>query len=186
MSATIDVFNPQNPRRAAIRSVGIASVPAARRRPDFGSPAKELPPQRTSGRSNGGGLAIGLGDCRVRTTLDLIRGKWKPMIIEALKGSMLCYGKLRRILPEPRKKVLTAQLRELERDGIVARRVRIERVIRVEYWLTNYGWTLIPVLTSMSAWGQKHKHIALTRLGNLQLSSDGPNSVTFAALAGAR
>ena len=105
----------------------------------------------------GGSTTIKLSDCCVRATLDVIQGKWKSVIIEALEGGSRCYGELRRILPESTKKVLTAQLRELETDGIVSRKVKMERVIRVEYSITKHGWTLIPVLALMGAWGQKHK-----------------------------
>ena len=54
-----------------------------------------------------------LADCRTKVTVDVIRGKWKPIIIKALKNGSLGYAELRRIVPEPTKKVLTDHLREL-------------------------------------------------------------------------
>lgn len=98
-----------------------------------------------------------LFECPVRATIDVIEGKWKPIIVNALKHGTLRFGKLRRELPEASQKVLTGQLRELERDGIIARRTSEKRWERVEYSLTVYGRTLIPVLTVMAKWGEIHK-----------------------------
>jgi len=102
-----------------------------------------------------------LSDCRVRTTLNVIRGKWKPIIIKALRSGSLGYAELRRVAPEPSEKVITAQLRELERDKIISRSVFLERIVRVEYSLTNYGWTIVPVLVRMNEWGQRHRQFVL-------------------------
>jgi DNA-binding HxlR family transcriptional regulator len=98
-----------------------------------------------------------LSECPVRTTIDVIEGKWKPIIVNSLKHGQLRFGMLRRELPEASQKVLTGQLRELERDGIIARRSSEKRWERVEYSLTPYGRTLIPVLTLMAKWGAVHK-----------------------------
>ena len=98
-----------------------------------------------------------LSDCPVRTTIDVIEGKWKPIVVNALKPGALRFGQLRRHAPEATRKVLTEQLRELERDQIISRKVLGERWERVEYALTPYGRTLVPVLTLMAKWGKKHK-----------------------------
>jgi DNA-binding HxlR family transcriptional regulator len=102
-----------------------------------------------------------LADCRVKVTVDVIRGKWKPIIIKALKDRTLGYAELRRIVPEPTKKVLTDHLRELEADRIISRAVPAGRNGRSEYSLTEYGRTLIPVLAVMRAWGQTHREQVL-------------------------
>lgn len=102
-----------------------------------------------------------LADCRVRITLDVLRGKWKAIIIKALKERSLGYAELRRIIPEPSKKVLTDHLRELEQDRIISRIRSTERGVRAEYSLTDYGRTLIPVLAVMRAWGQTHRELVL-------------------------
>lgn len=102
-----------------------------------------------------------LADCRVKVTVDVIRGKWKPIIIKALKYRSLGYAELRRIVPEPTKKVLTDHLRELEADRILSRTASAERNARMEYSLTDYGRTLIPVLAVMRAWGQTHRELVL-------------------------
>ena len=67
-------------------------------------------------------MSMILADCRVKITLDVLRGKWKPIIIKALKSGNLGYAELRRFVPEPTKKVLTDHLRELEQDRIICER----------------------------------------------------------------
>ena len=99
-----------------------------------------------------------LDECPVRTTVDVIDGKWKPMIINELKRSPLRFGRLLRVLPDASRKVVTEQLRELEQEQIVARKLLSgKRLDGVEYSLTRYGRTLVPVLEAMANWGTKHK-----------------------------
>lgn len=98
-----------------------------------------------------------LSECPVRATIDVIEGKWKPIIVNALKPGSLRFGQLRREVPEATRKVLTDQLRELEDDRIIARKTGEKRWERVEYSLTPYGRTLVPVLTLMAKWGKIHK-----------------------------
>jgi DNA-binding HxlR family transcriptional regulator len=98
-----------------------------------------------------------LAECPVRATIDVIEGKWKPIIVNALKQGTLRFGQVRRQVPEAARKVLTEQLRELEHDGIIMRRTSEKRWERVEYSLTSYGRTLVPVLTLMAKWGKTHK-----------------------------
>jgi len=98
-----------------------------------------------------------LAECPVRATINVIEGKWKPIVVNALKQGTLRFGQLRRQVPEATRKVLTEQLRELEDDGIIMRRTSEKRWERVEYSLTSYGRTLVPVLTLMAKWGKNHK-----------------------------
>ena len=98
-----------------------------------------------------------LSECPVRATIDVIEGKWKPIVVNTLKTGTLRFGQLRRHVPEATRKVLTAQLRELEEDQIIARKVLGQRWERVDYALTPYGQTLVPVLTLMAKWGITHK-----------------------------
>jgi len=98
-----------------------------------------------------------LSECPVRATADVIDGKWKPMIVNALKVKPLRFGQLLRALPEASRKVATEQLRELEREDIISRTAFGNRWERVEYSLTGYGRTLVPVLTLMAGWGVKHQ-----------------------------
>ena len=101
-----------------------------------------------------------LSECLVRTTIDVIDGKWKPIIVNELKDGMLRFGQLQRRVPEAARKVLTEQLRELEEDEIVSRKAAAQKWQRVEYALTPYGRTLAPVLSLMAKWGQIHRQVA--------------------------
>ena len=100
-----------------------------------------------------------LSECPVRPAIDVVEGKWKPIVVNALKVGGLRFGQLRRHVPEASRKVLTEQLRELEGDQIISRKVFGEKWERVEYELTSYGRTLVPVLTLMAKWGRKHKKL---------------------------
>lgn len=98
-----------------------------------------------------------LADCPIRATLDVLSGKWKPMILFYLKSGKRRYGRLRAYLPEPSEKVLIEQLRQLARDGIIERHVHPATPPQVEYVLTEYGKTLLPLLQLMADWGAKHR-----------------------------
>ena len=100
-----------------------------------------------------------LSQCPVRATIRVIEGKWKPIVVNALKRDTLRFGQLRRHVPEATKKVLTQQLRELEDDCIVVRRASQKKWEGVEYSLSAYGRTLVPVLTLMASWGKGHKKL---------------------------
>lgn len=107
-----------------------------------------------------------LSECPVRTTIRVIEGKWKPIVVNALKQGTLRFGQLRRHVPEASKKVLTEQLRELEEEGIIDWTQSERRWERVEYALTLYGRTLVPVLTLMAEWGKNHRKQKPIRLKN--------------------
>jgi DNA-binding HxlR family transcriptional regulator len=95
--------------------------------------------------------------CSVEVTLDVIAGKWKPLILFHLaQVDMVRFSELRRLLPGVTQRMLTLQLRELEQDGIVARKVYAEVPPRVEYSLTEFGSSLKPVLTAMCTWGREN------------------------------
>lgn len=95
--------------------------------------------------------------CTVEATLNLIGGKWKGVILfRLLTEEVLRFNELRRLLPDITQRMLTHQLRELERDGLVARKVYPEVPPKVEYRLTDYGQTLAPVLRALKTWGDAH------------------------------
>jgi DNA-binding HxlR family transcriptional regulator len=93
--------------------------------------------------------------CPVEITLAVIGGKYKPLILYYLQqGGVLRFGELRRFVSNASKKMLTQQLRELERDGLVHRKVYQQVPPKVEYSLTQRGRSLGSVLREMGVWGQ--------------------------------
>jgi DNA-binding HxlR family transcriptional regulator len=94
--------------------------------------------------------------CPVEVTIDVIGGKWKTRILWHLSHKNYRYGELKKLVPEITKKMLSQALRELENDGLILRTEYDEKVLRVEYSLTEYGNNLTPFLTFMSSWGQSH------------------------------
>jgi len=92
--------------------------------------------------------------CTVTVTLEIIGGKWKAVILWHLTHKTLRFSQLQRRLPGITQKMLTQQLRELERDGMVHRQVYAEVPPRVEYSLTPEGRTLAPLLSLMCEWGR--------------------------------
>ena len=94
--------------------------------------------------------------CGIDAAMDVIGGKWKVLILWALHVRPHRFGELRRELPGVTEKVLTAQLRELELDGIVHREVYDEVPPRVEYSLTPLGISLNEALGPLGAWGREN------------------------------
>jgi DNA-binding HxlR family transcriptional regulator len=92
-------------------------------------------------------------DCPVQVTLDVIGGRWKPLALYHLRGGTRRFNELRRMMPGVTQRMLTATLRELERDGIIRREVFPEVPPRVEYTTTALGESLFPILDAMAAWG---------------------------------
>ena len=95
--------------------------------------------------------------CPVNTTLSVIDGKWKILILWNLKSSTKRFGELKRGIQGVTQKMLTQQLRELEQDGLISRKVYAEVPPKVEYSLTKYGESLNPVLEMMCKWGIEHR-----------------------------
>ena len=94
--------------------------------------------------------------CPVNTTLSVIGGKWKVLILYHLIEQTQRFNELRRLLPEITQRMLTLQLRELEQDGLIHREVYPVVPPKVEYSLTDFGHTLLPVIQSMHAWGERY------------------------------
>lgn len=93
----------------------------------------------------------------IEIAMDIIIGKWKPVILHhLLNNEKLRFSELQRAIPDISKKMLTNQLRELERHDIVHRKVYAEVPPRVEYSMTEYGMKLKTVLISMQTWGLEH------------------------------
>jgi DNA-binding HxlR family transcriptional regulator len=96
-------------------------------------------------------------NCPVKLTASIIGGKWKAPLLFYLEGRTRRFCELQRLIPGLTKKMLTQHLRELERDGIVNRKVFAEVPPHVEYSLTRHGESLKPILKLMSAWGKRHR-----------------------------
>ncbi|HYK74766.1 MAG TPA: helix-turn-helix domain-containing protein, partial [Pseudoneobacillus sp.] len=94
--------------------------------------------------------------CPVEVTIDAIGGKWKARILWHLSHHNYRYGELNKLIPAITKKMLSQALRELENDGLISRTEYNEKVLKVEYSLTEYGEGLTPLLTFMSTWGKSH------------------------------
>ncbi len=97
-------------------------------------------------------------DCPVAATISLIGNKWKLLIIRDLLGGTKRFGELRKSLTGISQRVLTENLRELEHDGLLDRKVFAEVPPRVEYSLNQTGLSLKPIIMSMAEWGTKYKN----------------------------
>ncbi|MGN0573817.1 MAG: winged helix-turn-helix transcriptional regulator [Acutalibacteraceae bacterium] len=95
--------------------------------------------------------------CPVETTLSLIGDKWKVLILRDLTAGTKRFGELKKSIGSVSQKVLTAQLRDMEENGLVNRKVYAEVPPRVEYSLTELGYSLKPILDAMSNWGEEYK-----------------------------
>lgn len=99
-------------------------------------------------------------DCPVEMTLQLIGTKWKVLIVRDLLTGTKRFSELMRSLSGISQKVLTSNLRDMEKAGLVLRNIYPEVPPRVEYSLTETGWSLEPVLDSMKSWGTAYKESA--------------------------
>lgn len=96
-------------------------------------------------------------DCPVATTINLIGNKWKLLIIRDLLASTRRFGELRKNLEGISQRVLTQNLRELENDGLIKRKVYAEVPPRVEYSFNELGRSLLPIISTMADWGNNYK-----------------------------
>lgn len=96
----------------------------------------------------------------VEATVDILGGRWKPLILWALRNGTLRFGQIEEelsvVTPNITQRMLTRQLRDLENDGLVARKVYPEVPPRVEYTLTERYKSLMPIVELMYAWGKEH------------------------------
>ena len=95
--------------------------------------------------------------CPVETTLTLIGDKWKVLILRDLLTGTKRFGELKKSIGSVSQKVLTTQLRAMEENGLLIRTVYAEVPPRVEYSLTELGYSLKPILDAMWNWGEEYK-----------------------------
>lgn len=100
--------------------------------------------------------APNLPACPVETTLTLISDKWKVLILRDLLTGTKRFGELRKSIGTVSQKVLTSQLRQMEESGLLTRKVYAEVPPRVEYTLTELGYSLRPIMDAMWAWGENY------------------------------
>lgn len=109
-------------------------------------------------------------NCPMEMTMDLIGGKWKVLIIWHLSFGILRFNELKRKFSEVTQKMLTQQLRDLESNGLIIRKVYPQVPPKVEYSLSELGESLVPVLRDMNEWGMGFVHKYSTEAGNGDLS----------------
>ena len=97
--------------------------------------------------------------CPVETTLTLIGDKWKVLILRDLLSGTKRFGELKKSIGAVSQKVLTAQLRAMEADGLVHRKVYAEVPPRVEYALSELGETMRPILKALEVWGASYQEL---------------------------
>lgn len=94
--------------------------------------------------------------CGIDVTLAVVGGKWKASILWHLAQATMRFSDLQRQFPDTTRKMLTQQLRELEADGLVHREVYPQVPPKVEYWLTDKGKSMYPILEMMCTWGREY------------------------------
>ncbi|HET9358161.1 MAG TPA: helix-turn-helix domain-containing protein [Vicinamibacterales bacterium] len=110
--------------------------------------------------------------CPIETTLEVLGGKWKGMVLHRLIFGTRRFNELRRLLPHVTQRMLTRQLRELERDGVIRRRVYAEVPPRVEYSLSEFGLSLKPILLMMGDWGAAYQD----KVRKMKMSAPAPGT----------
>ncbi|MCC3374933.1 helix-turn-helix domain-containing protein [Cohnella sp. REN36] len=96
-------------------------------------------------------------DCPIETVIRVLGGKWKPTILWHLLDATRRFSELEKLIPDITQKMLAQHLRELEADGVVTRTVYPTVPPKVEYSLSEYGMTIVPVMEAMCSWGNRHQ-----------------------------
>jgi DNA-binding HxlR family transcriptional regulator len=104
-----------------------------------------------------------LVNCPVTATMGLIGGKWKILILHLINNDINRFGKMSMMLKDISKQMLTTQLRELETDGLIERKIYAEIPPRVEYFLSAKGKSLLPIIDLMKDWGVENIFVKQTQ-----------------------
>ncbi len=103
-------------------------------------------------------IVVEIGDkiyhCAMDITMDFIGGKWKTVVLWYLRKDKKRFGELKKLIPDITEKMLSLQLKQLEEDGLINRKLYPVVPPKVEYSLTEFGVTLIPVLEAIAKWGR--------------------------------
>lgn len=109
--------------------------------------------------------------CNTELALDVIGGKWKPLILYHLDfNETIRFGEFKRLIPNVTESVLSRQLKELERDGLIIRDEFLENITRVEYSLSQEGKRLSPIIVKLGEWGKSYN--MNHHYGNLHFSNN--------------
>lgn len=104
-------------------------------------------------------------DCPLRLTMSLLGSKWKSCILDELRYKSLRPSELHKIFPEAAPRVLDLQLKELVEDGLVSKTIYPELPPRSEYFITDLGKTLIPIIDAMIEWGHNNRELFEKKYG---------------------
>lgn len=96
-------------------------------------------------------------DCGLHLTKEVLNGKWKPALLNAIAMDVKRPSEMLRLLPEATRRVLNVQLKELEMHGIVEKKTYPQLPPKVEYSLTEIGWSLMPIIDAMNQWGDANR-----------------------------
>ena len=105
-------------------------------------------------------------DCPLRLTISLIDSKWKSCILDELRHRPMRPSELHKTFPEATPRVLDLQLKELVEDGLVGKTIYPELPLRSEYFITELGSTLIPIIDAMIEWGERNREVFLRKYGS--------------------
>ena len=96
-------------------------------------------------------------DCGLHLTKEVLNGKWKPALLNAISMDVKRPSEIVRLLPGATRRVLNVQLKELESHGMIEKKTYPQLPPKVEYSLTKIGWSLMPIIEAMNQWGDTHR-----------------------------
>ncbi|MCX2481501.1 helix-turn-helix domain-containing protein [Pedobacter sp. MC2016-15] len=97
-------------------------------------------------------------DCGLHLTREVLNGKWKPALLNALSMDIKRPSEILRLMPDASRRVLNVQLKELENHGIIEKKIYPQLPPKVEYSLTEVGWSLMPIIDAMNVWGDANRN----------------------------
>jgi len=96
-------------------------------------------------------------DCGLHLTREVLNGKWKPALLNAIAMNVKRPSEIQRLLPDATRRVLNVQLKELEDHGMIEKKIYHQLPPKVEYALTEIGWSLMPIIDAMNVWGDTNR-----------------------------
>ena len=120
-------------------------------------------------------------DCGLHLTKEILNGKWKPALLNAISMGVKRPSEILRLLSGVTRRVLTVQLKELEEHGMVEKKIYPQLPPKVEYSLTEIGWSLMPIIDAMNQWGDSNREFLETvvtqNLDSRQISKSACNAI---------